>query len=420
MNTSRKSDGTELPDGWRMVRMGDVADVRSGIGFPIDRQGRETGTYPFIKVSDMNLAGNEKYIRFANNYVEQLDAAELGGTPLPEGTVIFPKVGAAIATNKKRILTTPTLIDNNMVGISLVSQEICDSRYLFYWFETVDLSSFANVSAVPSITGSRLKQVTISLPPLHEQFSIADVLDSIDDAIERTEAVITATETLSDSLLHELLTCGVPGWHTEWKDVPGIGTIPADWEVVRGDAIFKLGGGCAPSDFEFVDNGAALFIKVNDLNIKGQSRYVRTSQLRWNQDGSKFKPIPPPVIVFPKRGAAIFINRVAIVQQLSVVDPNLMTVTALNGLNIEFLRYLLLQIGLHRLCDNSGIPQINNKHLYPKLFALPGFKERDTIAAALERVNGTLDLARKHRDGLKSLKESTAAELLTGKVRMHG
>ena len=41
------------------------------------------------------------------------------------------------------------------------------------------------------------------------------------------------TETLRDSLLHGLLTRGVPGWHSEWKDVPGIGTIPADWEVVR-------------------------------------------------------------------------------------------------------------------------------------------------------------------------------------------
>ena len=71
------------------------------------------------------------------------------------------------------------------------------------------------------------------LPPLPEQRAIADVLDSIDEAIERTEAVIAATETLRDSLLHELLTRGVPGWHTEWKDAPGIGTIPVDWEVVR-------------------------------------------------------------------------------------------------------------------------------------------------------------------------------------------
>ena len=71
------------------------------------------------------------------------------------------------------------------------------------------------------------------LPPLPEQRAIAAVLDAIDGAIERTEAVITATERLRDSLLHELLTRGVPGWHTAWRDVPRVGTIPASWEVVR-------------------------------------------------------------------------------------------------------------------------------------------------------------------------------------------
>ena len=66
-----------------------------------------------------------------------------------------------------------------------------------------------------------------------KQRAIAAVLDSIDEAIERTDAVIAATERLRDALLHELLTRGVPGWHSEWKEAPGIGTIPACWEVVR-------------------------------------------------------------------------------------------------------------------------------------------------------------------------------------------
>ena len=59
------------------------------------------------------------------------------------------------------------------------------------------------------------------------------MLDSIDEAIERTEEVIAATERLRDALLHELLTRGVPGQHSEWKEAPGIGTIPACWDVVR-------------------------------------------------------------------------------------------------------------------------------------------------------------------------------------------
>ena len=71
------------------------------------------------------------------------------------------------------------------------------------------------------------------LPPLPEQRAIAAVLDAIDDAIERAEAVVAATERLRDALLHELLTRGVPGWHSAWRDVPGVGVVPASWEVVR-------------------------------------------------------------------------------------------------------------------------------------------------------------------------------------------
>ena len=80
----------------------------------------------------------------------------------------------------------------------------------------------------------------ILLPPLPEQRAIAAVLDSIDDAIQSTEAVIAATECLRNSLLHELLTRGVPGWHTEWKQVPGVGTMPACWEVVRLAKIYEV------------------------------------------------------------------------------------------------------------------------------------------------------------------------------------
>ena len=87
----------------------------------------------------------------------------------------------------------------------------------------------------------------IPLPPLSEQRAIAAVLDAIDDTIERTEAVIAATEELRRALLNELLTRGVPGWHSEWKDVPGVGTVPACWEVVRLGDVATLQRGMDPS-----------------------------------------------------------------------------------------------------------------------------------------------------------------------------
>ena len=229
----RPSEDGAIPDGWRRVRLEDVADIKGGVGFPPGRQGRISGDYPFIKVSDMTLKGNETYIRLANNYVDEQDVLDLSANVFSPGTVVFPKVGAAIATNKKRALTVPTIIDNNMVGVTVSDEERCDARFLHNWFESVDIAQFANVSTVPSITTSRMKGEPILLPPLPEQRAIASVLDSIDDAIEGAEAVIAATEGLRDALLHDLLTRGVPGWHTEFRDVPGLCTIPADWKVVR-------------------------------------------------------------------------------------------------------------------------------------------------------------------------------------------
>ena len=101
-------------------------------------------------------------------------------------------------------------------------------------------------TTIQGVTREDVTSLSILLPPLPEQRAIVAVLDSIDVAIERIEAVIATTEQLRDSLLHELLTHGIPGWHTDWKDALGVGTIPACWEVVRlGDVAPMSQGGTA-------------------------------------------------------------------------------------------------------------------------------------------------------------------------------
>ena len=101
-------------------------------------------------------------------------------------------------------------------------------------------------TTIQGVSREDIDSLPILLPPLPEQRAIAAMLDSIDDAIERTHAVITTTEQLRDSLLHELLTRGVPGWHTEWKNVPGLGAMPADWEVVRLGDVAEIVMGQSP------------------------------------------------------------------------------------------------------------------------------------------------------------------------------
>ena len=134
------------------------------------------------------------------------------------------------------------------------------------------LEAAATGQAYPAVRPDDVSNYSIALPPQSEQRAIADVLDSIDAAIERTEVVIAATETLRDALLHELLTRGVPGWHTDWKNVPGIGTIPADWDVVR------LGEVCEPPQYGASASGHPFdpalprYVRITDITDDGRLR----------------------------------------------------------------------------------------------------------------------------------------------------
>ena len=57
--------------GWTTAMIADVATIGGGSGFPDAYQGNSNGDFPFIKVSDMNSPGNEKYVVTANNWISE-------------------------------------------------------------------------------------------------------------------------------------------------------------------------------------------------------------------------------------------------------------------------------------------------------------------------------------------------------------
>ena len=161
------------------VALGELVEVRSGWGFPKVEQGCTEGTIPFYKVGDMNRLGNETTMRGANNYVSEKVAQKLGVKPAPAGTIIFPKIGAAVRTNKKRVLSISAAYDNNVMG--LIPKPALSSKFLYYWMQTFDLARLANDSgAVPSIRKSEAEKVLVPMIPREEQEEIARVLDKFD------------------------------------------------------------------------------------------------------------------------------------------------------------------------------------------------------------------------------------------------
>ena len=151
------------------------------------------------------------------------------------------------------------------------------------------------------------------LPPLPEQRAIAEVLDSIDEAIEATEAVVAATEQLRDALLHRLLTRGVPGWHSEWKEVRGLGTIPASWEVVRlGEVLESTTYG---TNVRLGAEGATTVLRMSNLqNGKVDLSEVRRANL--SDKELAFLDLAPGDILFNRTNSRDLVGKVAIVHTL--------------------------------------------------------------------------------------------------------
>jgi type I restriction enzyme, S subunit len=78
-----------MKKGWEIKKLGDIAAVQSGAGFPDRYQGQSNGEIPFYKVSDMNLAGNERDMIRENNSITEEVRRELGAFLFPEGSTIF-------------------------------------------------------------------------------------------------------------------------------------------------------------------------------------------------------------------------------------------------------------------------------------------------------------------------------------------
>ena len=171
-----------------LVKLGKVCEVISGNGFPLESQGENNGTIPFYKVSDMNTLGNEIYMRDSNNYVSQETVDIKRWNVVAENTVIFPKIGAAIATNKKRMLSVPSLFDNNVMG--LVCNGLIIKSYLYYLLQTIDLSIWASDSNPPSIRKTVVEEFEIPLPPLHIQEEIVKEIEGYQKIIDGARQVV--------------------------------------------------------------------------------------------------------------------------------------------------------------------------------------------------------------------------------------
>jgi len=178
---------------WPMVPIKEVARVESGFGFPLKYQGTKDKPYPFLKVSDMNLPGNETRIVVANNTVDADDLEAMRARTFPAGTVIFPKIGAAIATNKKRLLTRESTFDNNVMGI-VPDPEKLIPEFLYSWLLGFDLSRWASDAQPPSMRKTTVEGHLIPVPDIDTQRAIVAEIEAEQELVDANQELIRIFE----------------------------------------------------------------------------------------------------------------------------------------------------------------------------------------------------------------------------------
>ena len=158
-----ESELGEIPKGCIAGSLGDICNFTAGSAFSPEHQGSAGGDYPFIKVSDMNLVGNEVFIQSANNYVSQARKLEMKAKLHPQGATVFAKIGVALISNRRRLLITPTIIDNNMMSASPIEGKSA-SYFLYSMLSTIDFNTLVSGTALPYLNVSDLRKIPIVRP----------------------------------------------------------------------------------------------------------------------------------------------------------------------------------------------------------------------------------------------------------------
>lgn len=168
-------------DAWEKRKLGDIGSCQSGIGFPDAEQGGTEGI-PFFKVSDMNLNGNEYELVYSNNYVTQEQIERKKWKPITEvPAIFFAKVGAAVMLNRKRLVNTPFLLDNNTMAYKFGND--WDTNFGRTLFDTINLASLVQVGALPSYNANDVESIEIALPTIEEQKKIGEYFANLDHLI---------------------------------------------------------------------------------------------------------------------------------------------------------------------------------------------------------------------------------------------
>jgi len=335
--------------------------------------------------------------------------------------------------SKGFIIGAPLLIENTESEKLVYSMDLTKlifdksaiySKFLFYLlkYDAIrrKMKTFAQGTNVLHLNHDLVKSLKIPLPSLPEQRRIAEILSTVDEAIQRVDEAIARTERLKRGLMQELLTKGIG--HKEFKDTE-IGRIPKEWEVARVEDIFEVYGGTTPStsNKEYW-NGEILWVTPTDVTNLGGNLNLNGTEKKITERAVKecsLKVLQPGNLLLTSRATigftAINSSPVTINQGMAALIRK-----KENKTDETFYAYYFssLKSYLEQLGAGSTFKEVSKATIKKLRVPLPPLPEQRKIAEILSTVDKKLELERKRKEKLERIKKGLMNNLLTGKVRV--
>lgn len=273
------------------------------------------------------------------------------------------------------------------------------------------------------------------LPPLPEQEKIAEILETVDNTIEKTDAIIEKYKRIKQGLMQELLTKGIDGnWKIrsekthQFKDSP-LGRIPSDWEVKNiSEVTENVLNGTWGDEPDNSDNCYPV-IRSTEINRYGiinlESAVIRKVD---KKTVDKFTLRNLDILIVASSGSQDLIGRVALfkttLDNSKFLFSNFMLRTRTTEiLNPVFLYYFLNSDQYKNFLQTfqettTGLRNFPKRDFLKFLLPRPPLPEQERIASVISQVDAVIEKETAYRDKLSRIKQGLMEDLLAGKVRV--
>lgn len=393
----------KLPEEWEVVRLGEIVNIYDKQRIPLDSEFRLTikGNIPYC--------GATGVIDYINDYIfdgEYLLIAEDGGN--------FGRFEKTAYMMKGKFWA------NNHVHILRGRDDISDNNFLMYFMNFQDISCYISGSTREKLNQELLKSIIITLPPLPEQRKIAEILETADKAIEKTDAIIEKYRRIKQGLMQDLLTKGIDEKGQirseethKFKDSP-LGRLPEEWEVVRlGEIATVKKDKKMPSrklpyiGLENIESNTGKLLDIIDAStIKGIASV-------FNSGDVLFGKLRPNLKKFHYAKMEGFCSTEILV--IMPIKSSLMDTIFL---------YLIIQSpAFLNLAEakvyGTKMPRTSWDILERFIFPLPPLPEQHRIASVLSQIDEVIEKEERYKEKLERIKQGLMQDLLTGEVRVN-